>query len=131
MEDVMPGRGSEKRKMDEQVLIRLHTEEMGQLRQLADASGMSVAEFLRRLIHATLGQEVPAISTLRCDPELLTAMARMSCEVGRQTGQLKQLCKTLRETLGRGDLHTRAERLLAKCESSVADILANLKRLKK
>lgn len=115
----MPGqRGSERRALPGQVLVRLTAKAAAAVDAHAAAAGLSRAAWARGVIADAAAlpvadrRPVPARTRQRAPAEDLAAISRLAAWVNRSNAALIQLAAATREA-GAADLHGHAERVLA------------------
>ncbi len=121
--------GSEKRRLEDAVLVRMEPAMAELARKAAAAREVSAAEWVRSLIGRAARLESRAPRRLRADPDTLRRLAEIATALGRQSGVLIQLAKAVRESGVSPDLHRNAEQALRHTRDAQAKLLAELERL--
>ncbi|MDT3684035.1 MAG: ribbon-helix-helix protein, CopG family [Pseudorhodoplanes sp.] len=132
-------RRSEKRQMQCTLLVRLDDQLANKLGAAARAGGSTRPAFVRALLLHHLEQETPAPASVTelqatapvsrvTDIERLFATA--GTHVGRQTGALVQLAKSVRANGGASSLHAEIEKLIIDARKTLACIRDALLEIK-
>lgn len=131
----MPGqRGSERRALPGQVLVRLTAEAAAAVDAHAAAAGLTRAAWARGVIAdaAALPVEdrrpVPTLRRRRAPAEDLAAISTLAAWLNRSTGALIQLVAATRKA-GAADLHAETERVLVEHDALGANLHALIVRL--
>lgn len=129
----MPGRqGSERRRLTDQVLVRMPPGMAAAVRAEADAAGLSASAWIRRQIADVVQQPdavhptPPAKKGCPVPSEAVVEVRRLQGVLGETCGATVQLTKTLRETGGNVGAHGEAERVLAALRSGYAQVVDTL-----
>ena len=129
----MPGaRGTEVRVMTGQALVRMPPLLAARVRELAAASGLSDAAWLRDLaaVAAGLPDEARPVPS-RVPPPDLAALALLGRQVSRLNGAVVQLAKATREDGDPAVVHGDVEVVLADlraCRDDLAAVTGKLRR---
>jgi hypothetical protein len=131
----MNGRGTERRRMSNAILVRLTPEAGAAVEAHATARGLSRAAWLRGL--AVSATRLPLAERRSSKPmtrpvlprEDVAALARLIGVVGKTCGATIQLAKGLRE-LGIGELHSEAETVLRDLRASQRALVRTIERLR-
>lgn len=124
----MPGRrGSERRRLADQVLVRMSPALAAAVRAEAEAAELSASAWIRRQIADVVQQPdavhptPPARRGRPAPTEAVVEVRRLQGVLGETCGAMVQLTKALRET-GHG-AHAEAERVLAALRGGYAQIV--------
>ena len=125
----MPGRrGTERRKLGGAVNVRLPVDVAGRIAALADAEGITVASWLRRVAVAALGDDVADLVPVRAytaawapQPPHVLEVARLREAIGEATGALTKSAVFVRAA-GDVDAHALIGSLLPVFRSHALDL---------
>ena len=123
--------GSEKRKKVEALLVRMEPDLAEKLRKAAAARRISGAQWARNVMSRALGRKSKAPRPMSADPDLLRRLAEIATSLGRQSGALIQVAKTVREGRVSSELKREAEETLRAARETQAKLLVELARLAK
>ena len=123
--------GSDRRRKDDQILVRLLSEDGERARKAAADRTLSAAEWVRELIERELGSEIALPRRRTEDPATQRRLAEIAANLGRQTGALIQLAHTVRKSGVDPALHRAAETALLRARDAQAQVLAQLGRMKR
>lgn len=129
----MPGRrGSERRRLADQVLVRMSPALAAAVRAEAEAAELSASAWIRRQIADVVQQPdavhptPPAKKGRPVPSEAVVEVRRLQGVLGETCGATVQLTKTLRETGGNVGAHVEAERILTALRSGYAQMVDTL-----
>ena len=120
--------GSDKRRKDDAILVRLLSEDGERARKAAADRNQSAAEWVRSLIERELGRTIAVPRRIE-DPATQRQLAEIATNLGRQTGALIQLAQTIRKGGVDPALHRSAENTLLGVRDAQAQVLAQLGRM--
>lgn len=125
----MPGRrGSERRRLTDQVLVRMPPAMAAAVRAEAEAAGLSASAWIRQQIANDIQQPdavhptPPARRGRPAPTEAVVEVRRLQGVLGETCGATVQLTKALRET-GHAGAHAEAERVLVALRGGYAQIV--------
>lgn len=122
------GRGTERRRLADQVLVRMPPPLATAVRAKASAAGLSASAWIRRQLADVVRQPdavhptPPAKKGRPAPTEAVVEVRRLQGVLGETCGATVQLCKALRETDHAG-AHAEAERVLAALRGGYAQVV--------